>query len=131
MPHPTSIAGRHAADRERQRAAERAASVLTEINAEAREQLRRAIAAHGVRVIDALRDGRHELHVRCGVDTCAHDSQVVDAIITDHGFTLDPTRLSRFRDRFEFVRLHNPATGAKVEIVISRPGSLHRFEDAA
>ena len=124
MPHLTSIAGRHAADRERQRAALAAAEVQTLVNDSARESLRRAIAAHQIRVVDVLRDGRHELRVQCGVDTCAHDSALVDAIITDFGFALDPSRISRFSERFEFVRLHNPATGAKVEVVIGRPGAL-------
>ena len=123
MPNITSIAGRHAADRERQRA-NAAARALQAISDEARETLRRALAARGIRVVDVLRPEGPELHVRCGIETCAHDSQLVDAIITDHGFSLDPTRLSRFRDRFEFVRLHQPSSGAKVSVVISRPGSL-------
>lgn len=124
MPNLTSTAGRHAADRERARATQAAADAQDLVNEAARETLRRAIAAHGIRVVDALVAGRHELHVRCGVETCAAESALVDAIITDHGFRLDPTRISRFRERFEFVRLANTATGAKVEVVISRPGSL-------
>lgn len=131
MPHLTSIAGRHAADRARQRATQAAAEAHQLVSDEAREALRRAIAAHGIRAIDVLRDGTHELRVACGVVTCAQDSATVDAIITDQGFTLDPTRLSRFRDRFELVRLHQPATGAKVTVVISRPGALHRGGEAA
>lgn len=123
MPNITSIAGRHAADRERQRASA-AARALQAISDEARETLRRALAARGIRVVDVLRPEGPELHVRCGIETCAHDSQLVDAIITDHGFALDPTRISRFRDRFEFVRLHQLSSGAKVSVVISRPGSL-------
>lgn len=131
MPHPTSIAGRHAADRERQRAASAAAEARHLVDEAARETLRRAIAAHGIRVIEVLRDGGTTLSVRCGIDTCARDSELVDAIITDQGFALDPTRISRFRERFEFVRLHQPATGAKVTVVISRPGALHRCGEAA
>lgn len=131
MPHPTSIAGRHAADRIRQRAAQAAAAAQQLVNEAARETLRRAIVAHGIRVVEVLRDGEHQLSVRCGIDTCAQDSEVVDAIITDQGFALDPSRISRFRERFEFVRLHQPATGAKVTVVISRPGALHRGGEAA
>ena len=131
MPHLTSIAGRHAADRERQRAEQAAAEARQLVDEAARETLRRAIAAHGIRVIEVLRDGGTTLSVRCGIDTCARDSELVDAIITDQGWTLDPKRLSRFRDRFELVRLHQPATGARTEVLISRPGALQRGEEAA
>jgi len=131
MPHLTTVAGRHAADRARAQAATEAATRKSLTDEAAREGLRAAIAGHAIRVLDVLRDGAHELRVQCGVDTCARDSELVDAIITDQGFTLDPTRLSRFRDRFEFVRLLQPATGAQVTVVISRPGNLHRGGEAA
>lgn len=130
MPHLTSIAGRHAADRARQRAAA-AAEARQLVSDAARETLRRTIAAHGIRVLDRLTDAGHELRVQCSVDQCARDSELLDAIITDHGFALDPTRISRFRDRWELVHLHQPATGATVTVVISRPGSLHRGGEAA
>lgn len=127
----TSIAGRHAADRARDRALSAAAEAKRLIDDEARETLRRAIAGHGIRVLDCLRGDGPELHVQCGVDTCAQDSALVDAIITDQGYTLDPSRISRFRDRFEFIRLVQEGTGAKVSVVVSRPGSLHRGGEAA
>lgn len=131
MPHLTTVAGRHAADRARTAAAAEAATSKALTDSAARETLRRAIAGHGIRVLDCLRADGPELHVKCGVDTCAQDSALVDAIITDQGYTLDPSRISRFRDRFEFVRLVQQGTGAKVSVVISRPGSLHRGGEAA
>lgn len=131
MPVITSIAGRHAADLERARAVKAGAEAKQLIDDEARETLRRAIALHGIRVLERLRDEGPELYVQCGVDECARDSALVDAIITDQGYSLDPSRISRFRDRFEFVRLIAPATGAQVTVIISRPGALHRGGDAA
>jgi hypothetical protein len=130
MPHLTSTAGRHAADLARRRAALNAAEARRLVDDEAREQLRRSIAGRGISCIDQLRDGEHQLFARCRVDTCFADGELIDALITDAGFELDPGRISRFRDRFEYIRLLNPATGARVVMVISRPGALHRAEAA-
>jgi hypothetical protein len=130
MPHLTSTAGRHAADLARKRAALTAAEARRLVDDEARELLRRALAARGLRVLNVLNDDGPELSVRCGVESCAHDSDLIDAVVTDLGFTLDPHRVSRYRERFEYVRLINSATGARVAIVISRPGVLLRGEAA-
>ena len=126
MLHPTTIAGRHTADRERERAARAAAEAKQLTDDAARDALHRAIAARGIRVLDVLDDGRHTLSIRCGIETCAQDGELVEAIVTDHGFRLDPARLSRFRDRFEHLRLRQEGTGAQLELLISRPGALHR-----
>lgn len=131
MPHLTSIAGRHAADRERQREASNAERSQQELAGEARSALQRAIHQRGIRCFDVLDDGEHLLSIRCGIETCARDSDVVDAVIEQQGFVLDRRRLGRYRDRFEFLPLVQERTGAKVGVVISRPGAFFRGGDAA
>lgn len=130
MPHLTSTAGRHAADLARRRAALAAADARRLVDDEARELLRRSLIAHGLRVLEVLNEDGPELSIRCGIETCAHDSELIDAVVTDLGYRLDPHRVSRYRERFEYVRLLNSATGARVAIVISRPGALLRGEAA-
>lgn len=131
MPWIHSTAGRHAADRERERAAQRAHQLQLELQHEARSQVARALKARGIRVLEVLEDGESQVHAHCSVDRVHSDSVLIDATLTEYGFEVDPSRLSRYRQYAETVYLRNPATGVRLVAVIHRLGVLSRPAEAA
>jgi hypothetical protein len=137
MPHLTSIAGRHAADRARERATERAAQDRFEIHHSTRELLAHMLEKRGLRVFaDHSRPGGHEpsIGVNCSVEQSERDQGVIVATLDELGWRPDPYRISRFQNRHESLRLHQPATGARVLLLVHIPSGVllqtHQWEAA-
>ncbi len=126
MPHLTSIAGRHAADRERERAAQ---ALLThpdqhEQQSLARERLARTIRAHGIEVharYDDVLGPERTLKVDCRLETCQSDQRLVYAILDDQHWQPDVRRFSRFNARYHVLRVRHRDTGALLAVVLSVP----------
>lgn len=127
MPSLTSTAGRHAADRERERAAQRAAADLFDIHSAARGLLARTLTTRGLRVFaDHSKPGGHEpsIGVNCSVERSEHDQAIVTATLDELGWAPNPHRTSRFTHRYQTLRLHQPATGARVLLLVHVPNGV-------
>lgn len=126
MPHLTSIAGRHAADRERERAAQALLTHpdLIEQQALARERLARTIRAHGIEVharYDDVLGSERTLKVDCRLASCENDQRLVYAILDDQRWRPDTHRISRFNARYHVLRVRHAGTGAALAVVLSIP----------
>jgi hypothetical protein len=137
MPCITARPGRHAADRERERAAAQAAADLFEIHSAARGLLARTLTTRGLRVFaDLSRPGGHEpsIGVNCSAERSEYDQAVLDATLDELGWQPDPYRTSRITHRYESLRLHQPASGARVLLLVHIPNGVllqkHQWEAA-
>lgn len=128
MPHLTSIAGRHAADRERERAAQ---ALLTppddcELQAAARDRLARVIRMHGLEACARFEDvlgPERTLKVDCRLASCANDQRLVYAILDDQRWRPDDRKRSVISARYHVLRVRHRDCGAQLAVVIGIPNS--------
>lgn len=126
MPHLTSIAGRHAADRERERAAQ---ALLTQPDVDEQQQLARERLARTIRNLgieahahfDDVLGTERTLKVDCRLASCENDQRLVHAVLDDQHWRPDPRRISRYNARYHVVRVRHRDTGATLAIVLSIP----------
>lgn len=71
------------------------------------------------------------IHVRCRLATANPDRELVYAVLDDHGWNPDRTRLSRFRGEIDTVRLCHGDTGAQLVVVIRIPTGSALHSEAA
>lgn len=125
-----STAGRHAADRER----ERDAAETRELQDAARERLASAIRYHSLdchaRFEEVLGPDR-TLKVECRLASCANDQRLVYAIFDSQGWRPDERRISRINARYHVLRLVHAATKAKLCVVLSLPNAQVEQWEAA
>lgn len=126
----TTVAGRHAADARRSRAHD----ALLERQDRVREQLAHELRSYGltthphlqrVLVVD------RSIWVECRVASCAQDRAFVYAILDELHWSPDCTRLSRFRQSYEVVRLRHADTGATVVLIVKIPFGVPEPLEAA
>jgi hypothetical protein len=124
MPHSTSIAGRHAADRQRARAADAVTAVTADAQFDARKALAYRLERAGLHTFaDIIPRPNVEptLALRCRVDSCEQDHARIYAILDEMGWKSDVNRLSRINHRYDILRLVHPATGATLVLIITLP----------
>jgi hypothetical protein len=124
MPHPTSIAGRHAADRQRARAAEAASAHIVDAQFEAAAVLAFRLQRSGLQTCADILPHRPiepTLGVRCRIDHCEADHSLIYAILDELGWKTDPKRLSRVNARYDILRLVHAASGATLVLIITLP----------
>lgn len=130
MPHLTSTAGRHAADRERARLESARRAEVTASQDAARDALVRALRLRGLRVLSRFDAEDRSIHVTLGVETMLADEQRVASIVEAAGWRLTTLRLSRYRDYIDNVWIVHVDTGAQILLTTHRPGVLRQGEAA-
>lgn len=129
-PRCTTVAGRHAAQRRRERAHqdEQAAS------SSALEQLADALARRGLQIHRHLAPelgNDRAIWVECRLDTCANDHALAYAVFDALGWRKDRALLSRTSARYDIVRLRHPDSEACVALIIKMPnGAVPQWEAA-
>lgn len=130
MPNITSIAGRHAADRERERHTE----LVNLFHHRAFEALDDALRAAGLKTHPHFAPQLHDersLWVECRLATAQTDHERVYAVLDDMGWQPDRERLSRFRGAYDVVRLQHAETGARLVVIVRMPtGAMYPMEAA-
>jgi hypothetical protein len=124
MPHPTSIAGRHAADRQRARAAEAATATVESAQFDARKALSYRLSHAGLHTFaDIIPRPNVEptLGLRCRLDRCEQDHALVYAVIDEMGWKTDVNRLSRINSRYDILRLVHVESAATLLLIITLP----------
>lgn len=126
----TTVAGRHAADARRTRAY----AGLLERQDAAREQLVHELRSYGLVTYPHLQPELgvdRSIWVECRVASCANDRAFVYAILDELHWQPDTTRLSRFRQSYEVVRLRHADTGAAVVLIVKIPFGVPEPLEAA
>lgn len=126
----TTVAGRHAADSRRSRAH----GALLERQDAAREQLAHELRSYGLTTYPHLQPELgidRSIWVECRVLSCAQDRAFVYAILDELHWTPDCTRLSRFRQSYEVVRLRHADSGAAVVLIVKMPATAPEPLEAA
>lgn len=126
----TTVAGRHAADRER-------ADALLQRRVDqdaARASLDSALRVYGLRTIPHFHPGIGEdqsLWVDCRVASARADHQLIYAVLDEQGWTPDRARLSRHRVSHDVIRLRHGRTNAALVLIIKIPcGDVPELEAA-
>lgn len=120
VPCTTTTAGRHEADRQRER--ERA--VIEDAQEHARRELDRALRSFGLTTHPHFEPGLEDersLWVNCRLGTAQQDRELVYAILDDKGWGPDSTRLSRIRLSHDVLRLAHTKSGAQLVVIIKVP----------
>ena len=126
----TTVAGRHAADSRRSRAH----GALLERQDAAGEQLAHELRSYGLTTYPHLQPELgidRSIWVECRVLSCAQDRAFVYAILDELHWTPDCTRLSRFRQSYEVVRLRHADSGAAVVLIVKMPATAPEPLEAA
>lgn len=129
MPCTRSTAGRHAADRERERQAQALIAEdaeRSELQQAARERLASALQFHGLeahRRFEEVLGPDRTLKVDCRLESCANDQRLVYAILDSQGWMPDRRRLTRISARYHVLRVAHRVTGAALSVVLSLPNS--------
>lgn len=116
----TTVAGRHAADRER--AVER--ETLTDRQDAARHALDRELRSYGLSTRPHLHPALgidRSIWVNCRLASAAADHAFIYAILDELGWQPDPARLSRTRQAYDVLRLRHAATGATLVLIVKVP----------
>lgn len=122
-PNTHSVAGRHAADRVRARAA----IVQAEHDDQqdhARRELDRTLRGFGLRTephFDPSLGTERSIFVWCRVPTARSDHELIYAILDDQGWRSDCARLSRHRQAYDVLRLVHQQTGATLVVIVKVP----------
>lgn len=135
MPPPcTTIAGRHAADRQRERDRAQQHEVQQDRQDHARRELDRALTQLGFTTHPHFERGlesERSLWVNCRVQAARTDHELVYAVLDAQGWRPDIARLSRLRQSHDILRLRHRATGASLVVIIKVPfGHIEPLEAA-
>ena len=115
-----TVAGRHAADQARLRAREAA---LARQDA-ALQRLDRALRAHGLTThphFDRALGCDRSVWVNCRLDSANADHERIYAILDEHGWKPDRSRLSRFRQHLDVARIRHQDTDATLVFIVKVP----------
>lgn len=124
MPRTTSIAGRHAADRERAAIEQARLAEVTEAHNAARDALVRALRIRGFLVVERFSDEDRSVHVTLGIESMREDELLVGAIVDSQGWRLATLPMSRYRDYIDNVWIRHVESGAEILLTTHRPGVL-------
>lgn len=120
----TTVAGRHAADRARDRDRAEAQSLIAELQDRVRGELDRELRSYGLTTHPHLHPAlgyERSLWVNCRLASAATDHALVYAILDELGWSPDRARLSRIRQTHDVLRLRHAATDATLVLIVKVP----------
>jgi hypothetical protein len=120
----TSIAGRHAADRQRDHDEQARQELVDEAQDHARQALVDALRAFALQVhphLDPRLEIDRSIWVDCRLDRCDQDHALVQAIVEKQGWAADRARCSRSSARYDIARVVHKATGAALTVIVKLP----------